>query len=70
MTRRDKHDTEMGLINSFQSRPTQLNKMDCVVAFSEITFYWLLQKMRRVAMATDVFLPASLNLILEVILMS
>lgn len=44
--------------------------MDCVVAFSEITFYWLLQKMRRVAMATDVFLPASLNLILEVILMS
>jgi hypothetical protein len=27
----------------------QLNKLDCGLAFSEITLYWLLQEMRRVA---------------------
>lgn len=37
----------------------QINKMDCGLAFSEITFYCLLQEMCRVIIARDLFLKTN-----------
>lgn len=42
-----------------------LDKMDCELAFSEITLHWLLKKMHHFALATNLFLPDNLRLILE-----
>lgn len=43
----------------------QLDKMDCRLAFSKITLFWLLQKMCHVAVATDFFLLTNWRLVFK-----
>lgn len=35
----------------------KVNKLDCRLAFSEVTLYWMLHEMRHITIATGLFLP-------------